>query len=242
MQLLDRHTHDLGPKYLVLRQSIMEMVDNGELRKGVKLPAEQHLTEMSGFSLGTVQKALNRLADDGYLLRRQGHGTFITDAEKRLRDPLHLRFVGDDGQSILPVFSSVISIDVTNDQGPWTEYFGTATEGLVRIKRVMEVNSEFRCLNHCYGSLKAFGPLLRHKRLNGVNLKKFIASRTGIETRKTTNLVKAGRLSDEATHTLDLKKGSIGLVLESRGQTRQGKPIYYQLTEIPANSRQLLAA
>ena len=241
LHLLDRHARERGPKYLVLRRSIIEMVETGHLPEDAKLPPEQRLTQISGFSLGTVQKALNSLADDGYLLRRQGHGTFVTGADKRLRDPLHLRFVGDDGSTLLPVFAEVVSVDVNRDEGPWSVYFGPGTDSCVRITRLIDVNGEFQCFNNCYGSVEAFGPLLRHTRLDGLNLKKFIASQTGIETRKTTNLVRAGPLSTDAARMLGLTPGAIGLILESHGQTRRGTPIYYQITEIPANSRQLLA-
>ncbi|MGH8877251.1 MAG: LacI family DNA-binding transcriptional regulator [Stackebrandtia sp.] len=52
-----------------------------ELRSGViapesKLPTEQELAARHGVSMTTVRRALNELADDGLVVRRQGAGTF----------------------------------------------------------------------------------------------------------------------------------------------------------------------
>ena len=65
------------PKHARLRAAIMAAVKAGELTVGAKIPGERELSERLGVSLGTTQKALGRLVDEGFLVRRQGHGTFV---------------------------------------------------------------------------------------------------------------------------------------------------------------------
>ena len=45
---------------------------------GGQVPTEESLTQLFGVSRSTVRKAVQRLVDDGVLVRRQGKGTFVT--------------------------------------------------------------------------------------------------------------------------------------------------------------------
>src|SRR3981081_2848773 len=66
------------PKHLQLSTAIVDLVRSGSLEAGDQIPSEQQLTQYLGRSLGTVQKALNRLAIDGWVLREHGRGTFVS--------------------------------------------------------------------------------------------------------------------------------------------------------------------
>ncbi|HZV92679.1 MAG TPA: GntR family transcriptional regulator, partial [Caldimonas sp.] len=65
------------PKHARLREAIVGAVQAGELPAGTKMAGERELSAALGLSLGTTQKALGRLVDEGFLVRRQGHGTFV---------------------------------------------------------------------------------------------------------------------------------------------------------------------
>lgn len=49
----------------------------GELNVGAQVPTEAELTQIFGVGRSTVRKALQRLVDEGVLVRRQGKGTFV---------------------------------------------------------------------------------------------------------------------------------------------------------------------
>ena len=59
---------------LKLRQSIID----GVYGFGERLPAERQMAQVYASSRGTVRKALEDLADDGFIERRVGSGTFVT--------------------------------------------------------------------------------------------------------------------------------------------------------------------
>jgi DNA-binding GntR family transcriptional regulator len=63
------------PKYAQLRRAIISAIDQGYWRPGAKLPTELELTKLTPFSLGTVQRTLRALTDEGIIERRQGHGS-----------------------------------------------------------------------------------------------------------------------------------------------------------------------
>ncbi|MDC7287573.1 GntR family transcriptional regulator [Blautia schinkii] len=50
---------------------------NGELVPGSRVPSESEMQERYGISRVTVRRAYSKLMEDGYLIRKQGKGTFI---------------------------------------------------------------------------------------------------------------------------------------------------------------------
>ena len=69
------------PKHVRLRNAVLSAIRKGHFRPGDQLPPEQELSRAVGLSLGTVQRALARLAADHALTREHGRGTFIARTE-----------------------------------------------------------------------------------------------------------------------------------------------------------------
>jgi DNA-binding transcriptional MocR family regulator len=66
-----------GPLYLRLAQALRRAAERGELTPGERLPAERLLAQALGISRSTVVASYEQLADDGWLERRQGSGTYV---------------------------------------------------------------------------------------------------------------------------------------------------------------------
>lgn len=66
------------PLYSQLMQNILDAIETGVYNPGEKLPNEAELCEIYGVSRITVRRAIQELAEEGYLERKQGKGTFIT--------------------------------------------------------------------------------------------------------------------------------------------------------------------
>src|SRR3954454_10519927 len=86
-------------KYAQLRQAIIGAIEAGYWTPGAKLPTEVELTRLAPCSLGTIQRAFRALVEEGMIERRQGHGSFVAAAPHEMEDPLHCRFLADDGES-----------------------------------------------------------------------------------------------------------------------------------------------
>lgn len=63
------------PKYVMLRNALAEEIACGRWGPGDKLPAEDVLATMTSLSLGTVQRSLRMLVEEGRLVRRHGNRT-----------------------------------------------------------------------------------------------------------------------------------------------------------------------
>jgi DNA-binding GntR family transcriptional regulator len=66
------------PLYYQLENLLREKIVSGELEPGDKLPTELELIEQYGVSRITVRQALQALADEGLIERKQGRGTVVT--------------------------------------------------------------------------------------------------------------------------------------------------------------------
>lgn len=71
------------PLYQQLSDEIKAQIKGGKLKPGDRLMTEAELSQEYEVSRITVRKAIELLVDDGYVIRKQGIGTFI--AEKKLR-------------------------------------------------------------------------------------------------------------------------------------------------------------
>ena len=66
------------PLYLQLKNTIKGLIESGEIQKGEKIPSEHELCKKYDVSRITVRNALAELEDEGYLIKKQGKGTFAT--------------------------------------------------------------------------------------------------------------------------------------------------------------------
>ena len=65
-------------KYLQVEQYIRKKIEKGSLKIGDQIPTEEQLCQRFGFSRMTVNKALNRLCEQGYIERTKGKGSFVS--------------------------------------------------------------------------------------------------------------------------------------------------------------------
>ncbi len=104
-----------SPLYQQIKSLLLQSLDRGEWKPGESIPSEVELAARFQVSQGTVRKAIDELAAENLLLRRQGKGTFVAthhEAKVRFR---FLRLTPDDGKQ--PVSGSQI-LDVRRVKAP----------------------------------------------------------------------------------------------------------------------------
>lgn len=75
----DATNGDGKPLYARIRATLVDRIKSGEWRPGQLIPNEFEVAAEFGVSQGTARKALDSLAADGLLVRRQGKGTFVVE-------------------------------------------------------------------------------------------------------------------------------------------------------------------
>ena len=76
------------PRYLQLRRRIAEGIAEGILPPNSSLPPERELASLTGLSRVTVRKATQAMVEDGLITQRQGSGSFVAPASKRVEQSL----------------------------------------------------------------------------------------------------------------------------------------------------------
>ncbi len=73
------------PKYCQIKSMIINMIKSGKLKENMKVFSESTLSREFGVNRNTVAKALNELALEGYILRKQGMGSFVAPQTSKKR-------------------------------------------------------------------------------------------------------------------------------------------------------------
>ncbi len=77
-----------GPRYVQLRKRISDGIVQDVLKPGSPLPSEREIAGITGLSRVTVRKATQSLASEGFIVQKQGYGSFISDNTPKIDQSL----------------------------------------------------------------------------------------------------------------------------------------------------------
>ncbi|MEG0857007.1 MAG: GntR family transcriptional regulator [Terrisporobacter sp.] len=72
-----------------VKDSIYKYIKSLDLSKDTKLPSEENMAQLIGVSRITIRSALNELASEGIIFRRQGKGTFVNSEALQMKAQLN---------------------------------------------------------------------------------------------------------------------------------------------------------
>lgn len=87
----------LTPLYQQLMEDIKCAIEEGRYQPEEKIPSEPELSELYSVSRITVRRAVDELCAQGYLVKKQGKGTFVGHAK------LQRKLMGNDSMSFTDV-------------------------------------------------------------------------------------------------------------------------------------------
>jgi len=232
------------PKYARLREAIVAAIETGYWRTGDRLPTETEWVRCTPFSLGTVQRALRSLVEEGIVTRAQGSGTFVASNRQQMEAPWHCRFVAADGTGYLPVYPKLVSRRHTNARGPWSMYVGQDGEGVIRIDRRLGIGDEFFVYSRLYMSAARFSALLVKPvaEIEAANVKALIGRDFHLPITQIGQRLTLARFPSEVCRVVRVPAGTLGMVMECVATARAGFNVYYQELYIPPNDRRLIVS
>ena len=120
----------------------MQSLESGEWRPGEAIPSEMELAASYKVSQGTVRKAVDELAAEKYLLRRQGKGTFVATHDEARAQFRFLRLMPDEGEQEWPA-SRLLDCKKGRASAEVAHLLELgAGEALVLIRRVLDIADE----------------------------------------------------------------------------------------------------
>lgn len=226
-----------------VRMALLGGINAGHWTAGERLPTETELVDATGLSLGTVQRALRALTEEGVVRRRQGSGSFVASTHHRIDDVAHCRFLGDDDKTVLPVFSHVLARRRWHRVGPWSAYFKHHGAQVIRLDRVLNVNAEFDVFSRFYFDGQRFKGLASRPivELAGTNFKVLLREESNVPpggVSQTLQLVDSP--TDVAPH-IAVTAGNPVVLLEIVRHAGGGDDVvYFQQMFIPPVARKLV--
>lgn len=230
------------PKYAQLREVFLAAIESGYLKPGARLPTEQALARYTPFSLGTVQRALRVLVDEGIVVRQQGSGTYVAKSRKAMYAPWHCRFIADDGKNFLPIYPKVVMRKRISEYGSWSDHLDQHGDNVIRIDRVIGIADEFSVFSKFYLDTRRFPGILDKPLadLDGANLKLLISREFGLPVTRVAQTVSFKAFPAAVCKALGHKRGISGTLIEIAASAGRGRAVYYQELFIPPNRRRLV--
>jgi len=134
-----------SPLYQQIKGLILQSLQAGEWKPGEAIPSEMDLAARFGVSQGTVRKAIDELAGENLLLRRQGKGTFVsTHAEQHVQYRF-LRLMPDNGDATTegPAERRIIDCRSVRASAEVARTLGLRTgESVIHARRVLSFHGE----------------------------------------------------------------------------------------------------
>jgi GntR family transcriptional regulator len=229
------------PKHIQLGNAIIDLVNAGTLKSGDQIPPEQQLSQALEMSLGTVQKTLNRLAIEGWVVREHGRGTFVTDPNRATQDVTfyryldHFRFLDPQNGEPLPVHSTLIGRSLAPSKDPVRNWLGADPKGFVKIVRRIDAGDAFSCHSSMYLAATRFQRLLTLPAhgFENVNLKQIFENQFNAPTTGLVQTVRIEPAKAKDARFLKIQSGSCVLVLQILARTHGEQPLSLQRVIIP---------
>jgi GntR family transcriptional regulator len=129
-----------SPLYQQIKGLILQSLQSGEWKPGEVIPSENDLASRYKVSQGTVRKAIDELAAEHLLVRRQGKGTFVATHSEQQVQYRFLRLMPDPGHEELPTRAARQIIDCKRTRAPadLARLMGLrAGDALIQVRRVL---------------------------------------------------------------------------------------------------------
>ncbi|SDN71930.1 trehalose operon repressor [Alkalicoccus daliensis] len=131
-------------KYLLIYREIADKIQAGTFKAGEKLPSEHELVQTYSTSRETIRKALNQLAQNGYIQKVQGKGSIVLDTQKfdfPVSGLVSFKELADNlGESHKTYVEKLALIEP--DDFLQTQLHALPQEGIWEVHRVREIENE----------------------------------------------------------------------------------------------------
>lgn len=221
-----------------LRDIIATAIEERFWGPGAQIPGEKDIAKLTSFSLGTVQRALKLLDEEGIIERRQGYGTFVS---RKTFSPQHCRFLVEGEEDFFQINPVVIDRKVVSSKKGWTRHIVSDGEDLLQIDRLINVGNRFRLYNQFFINKDRF-PLLAEvsaKKLSGANIKAFLKTNYDILITHTSNFLSICEFSEKVCRSLKVTPNTQGLLFEVLAMAGAKTPIYFSEFYIPPSDWKL---
>lgn len=221
---------DSKPYYEQVYDYLDNLIVNGSLRAGDRLPSEKELENIFNLSKITIRRAIQELAYENKVVKVSGKGTFV---QKPKLEPLTALTSFSENmlaQGYQPSYTNS-KVSLVDPHPKVANSLGIAkNEKVLEIYRLMMADDLPMTIQHAYLPLyiyKKNSKIFTPETINSISLYKILEIELGIELYRAEERVDAAKASQLEADNLQLKKDDLVLIIERVTFSRQEKPVEY---------------
>lgn len=215
-----------SPLYKQIKLLLINGLDQGEWKPGESIPSEMELANRFRVSQGTVRKAIDELAGENLLVRRQGKGTFVaTHLEANVRYRF-LHMAPDTGNP-LPSSSKILSCERIKCPADIAELLQMRTGDIaINVRRVLSFANVPTILDDIWLPAHVFKGLNKDTiRNNRAPLYAYFESEYGVSMVRADEKIKAVCSTESDAKQLNIEVGIPLLLVERVSFTYGDRPM-----------------
>lgn len=217
---------DQIPLYIQLKESIRSSITSGQLKFGDKIPTELELSEEYKISRITVRKAILELVEEGYLVKKQGKGTFVNKRKIERKIVHFLSFSDACKANGLTASSKVIKKEIIQPTAADKQSLQLDDgDALLFIQRVRYAGDSPIMLENNFFSYKEYHSLL-NENLDG-SLYKILEEKLGVKPAGSSELsLEIYRAGEEEVQLLNIASGEPLWYMETTVIDENDRPVH----------------
>jgi GntR family transcriptional regulator len=220
------------PLYRQVKDVLMRRIADGVWAAGNALPSEPDIASDLGVSHGTVRKALDELAAENLVVRRQGKGTYVArhDDERILFQ--FFKLIPDSGERRFPD-SRILAVEVRDADADAARILDLRKSGrlgarVVVIERVRMLADKVCILERITLPKALFPGIEKHELPN--NLYELYRAEFGVTIARATERLKALAATRREAKHLDVAVGTPLLSIDRTALAIEGAPVEWRVS------------
>lgn len=214
------------PLYQQIKSLLIKRLEDGQWKPGEAIPSEIELANYYGVSQGTVRKAIDELASENLVIRKQGRGTFVATHNEAKSEYRFLRLFADQAPVIKPksLYLSVQRSKASAQEANMLDI--SPSEAVLVIKRVLVFNETPLVFDEiCLPAQPYEGLTLERLQQNGTTFYAFLERAFDVRMLRATEQLKAVRANSEQAAVLKVPQGEPLLFVERLSRTYSDQPV-----------------
>ena len=213
--------------YVQIQRDLRTKIETGQWPVETKVPPEPELQKAYGVSRGTVRRAVDELARQGYVVKKHGKGTFV-----RSTSPILQKRLGElasftqqlTARDLMPTtrLLSAGRIRSAKAEGRVREGFGLASEAeVIHIRRLRLGDGVPLAIQSVY-LLPASCPGILEEDLS--QLFRLYETRYGVRINVADEIIRVGRAAEDEATLLEIAPGDPVVIRDRISLDQDGEP------------------
>lgn len=218
-----------SPLYRQIKDFLIGSLERGEWGPGDAIPSEGELAQRFNVSQGTVRKAIDEMAAENLLVRRQGKGTFVSTHSDPRSFYRFLRLLPDDGVAVPSASDPFYCENVKATPEVATALGLQSGDPVIHVKRLLRFAGETVVFDQIYLAADLFSGLTLEALRGGErSLYSLFESDFGVRMINAEERLRAIAADPESADLLGVAVGDPLLLVERTAYTYGNKPVEWR--------------